>query len=107
MEVIKSLNKLNHQFEIYAGVFNVERNKLKLKSYSLNNAHFDFTDVATYKPALDNCDILFLLRPPQLSEVNKYFKPLIDLAVSCNVKHIIFLSIQGVEKKENNSPREN
>jgi uncharacterized protein YbjT (DUF2867 family) len=100
MEVIKSLNELNHTFEIYAGVFNLEKDKLKLKDYKLNALHFDFTDVATYKPALDNCDIFFLLRPPQLSEVKKYFKPLIDLAVSCSVKHIVFLSVQGVEKSK-------
>jgi len=100
MEVIKSLNKIDHTFEIYAGVFNVEKDRPKLRDYKLNVLHFDFTDVATYKPALDNCDILFLLRPPQLSEVKKYFKPFIDLAVSCDVKHIVFLSVQGVEKSK-------
>ena len=31
MEVIKSLDNLHHNFEIYAGVFNVEKDKLKLK----------------------------------------------------------------------------
>lgn len=100
MEVIKSLNNLHHTFEIYAGVFNVEKDTPKLKEYKLNTLHFDFTKVATYKPALDNCDILFLLRPPQLSEVEKYFKPIIDLAVACGVKHIVFLSVQGVEKSK-------
>ena len=44
MEVIKSLSKLHHTFEIYAGVFNVEKDKLKLKDYTLNIVHFDFTD---------------------------------------------------------------
>ena len=99
-EVIKSLNKLRHTFQIYAGVFNIEKDTPKLKEYKLNALHFDFTNVATYKPALDNCDILFLLRPPQLSEVKKYFNPLIDVAVSCGVKHIVFLSVQGVEKSK-------
>lgn len=100
MEVIKSLDKLDHTFEIYAGIFNVEKDKPKLKDYKLNTLYFDFTDVGTYKTALNNCDILFLLRPPQLSEVEKYFKPLIDLAVSTGVKHIVFLSVQGVEKSK-------
>ena len=40
------------------------------------------------------------MRPPQLSEVNKYFKPIIALAVSSGVKHIVFLSVQGVEKSK-------
>ena len=100
MEVIKSLNKLHHTFKIYAGVFNIEKDKAKLKDYNLNTLYFDFTDFATFKSALNKCDILFLLRPPQLSEVNKYFLPLIDLAVSCKVKHIVFLSVQGVEKSK-------
>ena len=100
MEVIKSLEKLAHTFEIYAGIFNVEKDNPKQKNYKLNTLYFDFTDVGTYKPALNNCDILFLLCPPQLSEVEKYFKPLIDLAVSTGVKHIVFLSVQGVEKSK-------
>jgi len=100
MEVIKSLSKFHHRFEIYAGVFNVEKDKLKLKDYKLNVLHFDFTNVATFKPAIDNCDILFLLRPPQLSDVNKYFKPIVNLAITSGVKHIVFLSVQGVEKSK-------
>ena len=100
MEVIKSLDKLDHTLEIYAGIFNVERDKPKLKDYKLNTLYFYFTDVGTYKTALNNCDILFLLCPPQLSEVEKYFKPLIDLAVSTGVKYIVFLSVQGVEKSK-------
>lgn len=100
MEIIKSLHNLHHTFEIHAGVFSVEKDKLKLKDYKLNVVHFDFTDAATYKPALAHCDILFLLRPPQLSEVEKYFKPIIKLAANCGVKHIVFLSVQGVEKSK-------
>ncbi len=100
MEVIKSLNKLNHIFEINAGVFDLEKDTLKLKDHKLNTLRFDFTDITTYKPALTNCEILFLLRPPQLSEVEKYFKPLIDSAASCGIKHIVFLSVQGVEKSK-------
>ena len=53
---------------------------------------------ATYKPALENCDLLFLLRPPQISDTNKYFKPLIEMARQVGIKHIVFLSVQGVEK---------
>jgi len=47
---------------------------------------------------LENCDILFLLRPPQISDVETYFKPIIDTCMETNVKHIVFLSVQGVEK---------
>jgi uncharacterized protein YbjT (DUF2867 family) len=39
-----------------------------------------------------------LLRPPQISEVKKYFKPIIEIAKEVGVEHIVFLSVQGVEK---------
>jgi uncharacterized protein YbjT (DUF2867 family) len=39
-----------------------------------------------------------LLRPPQIANVQKYFKPLIQTAKEIGVEHIIFLSVQGAEK---------
>jgi len=99
-EVIKSLQNIDHQLDIYAGVRNSNEDRLKLSNYKVNFSHFDFTDVETYKTALDGCEILFLLRPPQISEVEKYFKPIIDTCKAKDVKHIIFLSVQGVEKSK-------
>ena len=98
MEVIKSLHVIDHQLDIYAGVRNVEIDKIKLADYKVKFTHFDFTDITSYDSALDGCDILFLLRPPQISEVEKYFKPIIDASAVKGVKHIVFLSVQGVEK---------
>ena len=99
-EVIKSLQNIDHQLEIYAGVRNLNEDRLKLSNYKVNFSLFDFTDVETYKTALDGCEILFLLRPPQISEVEKYFKPLVDTCKKNGVKHIVFLSVQGVEKSK-------
>ncbi|NDP28232.1 MAG: NmrA family NAD(P)-binding protein, partial [Flavobacterium sp.] len=100
IEVIKSLQNIDHQLDIYAGVRNLNEGKIKLSEYKVNFSQFDFTDVKTYKTALDGCDIIFLVRPPQISEVEKYFKPLIDTCKENGVKHIIFLSVQGVEKSK-------
>lgn len=99
-EVIKSLQNIDHQLDIYAGVRNSNEDRLKLSNYNVNFSLFDFTDVETYKSALDGCEILFLLRPPQISEVEKYFKPIIDTCKEKKVKHIVFLSVQGVEKSK-------
>ena len=99
-EVIKSLQNIDHQLEIYAGVRNLNEDRLKLSNYKVNFSLFDFTDVETYKTALGGCEILFLLRPPQISEVEKYFKPLVDTCKKNGVKHIVFLSVQGVEKSK-------
>lgn len=100
IEVIKSLQNIDHQLDIYAGVRNLNEGRIKLSNFKVNFSQFDFTDVMTYKTALDGCEILFLLRPPQISEVEKYFKPIIDTCKENRVKHIVFLSVQGVEKSK-------
>lgn len=98
LEVIKSLQKIDHLLDIYAGVRDINTDKIKLADYKVNFVPFDFIDAKTYNTALNDCDIIFLLRPPQISAVKKYFKPLIEACKDKGVKHIVFLSVQGVEK---------
>jgi len=100
IEVIKSLHNLNHHLDLYAGLRNLTTDGNKLDDFNINFAQFDFTDYTTYETALNGCGILFLLRPPQISEVEKYFKPIIDACKAKGVKHIVFLSVQGVEKSK-------
>lgn len=59
---------------------------------------FNFNNLERTKKSLINLDILFLLRPPQISDTKKYFAPLIKACVVENVKHIVFLSVQGADK---------
>lgn len=98
LEVIKSLQNFDHHFNIYAGVRNLKEDKNKLAKYNIQYLTFDFTDIKSFEPALMGCEILFLLRPPQISTVKKFFKPLIQTCIDTGVKHIVFLSVQGVEK---------
>ena len=98
IEVLKSLAKLVHNFDVYAGVREIEKDGQKLQGLTAKAILFDFTIAESYDAALTDCAVLFLLRPPQLSAVKKHFKPLIEAAVQCGVKHIVFLSVQGVEK---------
>ncbi len=100
MELIKSLTKFNHNHQIYCGVRNVQTDKQKMESFKAPLIPFDFTNIETFQSALVDIDILFLLRPPQISEVNKYFKPLLAAAVKNGVKHIVFLSVQGVQNSK-------
>ncbi len=58
---------------------------------------FDFEKQETFASALEGIDLVFLLRPPHLSDVKKYFLPFILACKKVEVKHIIFLSVQGVE----------
>jgi uncharacterized protein YbjT (DUF2867 family) len=58
---------------------------------------FDFEDRSGWPAALAGVDRLFLLRPPAVSDVKTYLFPLIDAALDVGVKHIVFLSLQGVQ----------
>jgi uncharacterized protein YbjT (DUF2867 family) len=59
---------------------------------------FDFgLPAQTLKAALDGCDRLFLMRPPQIVDVQRYLIPLIDAANRSGIRQIIFLSLQGVQ----------
>jgi uncharacterized protein YbjT (DUF2867 family) len=98
MAVIAALSKMPNTLQIVAGVRDVSADKVKLKSYAIDFVKFDFMDIRTYKPALVGCDMLFQLRPPQISDTKKYFKPLIEIAKEIGIKHIVFISVQGVEK---------
>lgn len=57
----------------------------------------DFTDAATFDAALTGIDRVLLIRPPQLADVNKFFKPFIDAMKRAGVGQVVFLSLQGVE----------
>ncbi|HKL36465.1 MAG TPA: hypothetical protein VJ899_09270 [Salegentibacter sp.] len=41
-----------------------------------------------------------MLRPPQIADVDKIFVPLMEEIKQSSVKHIVFLSVQGVEKNK-------
>ena len=81
--------------EVYAGVRNLEKN---IQKENINNIYFDFDEIGRSADSLNEIDCLFLLRPPQLSDVKKYFEPLVEACLEKNVQHIVFLSVQGAEK---------
>lgn len=58
----------------------------------------DFTDSHSFAGALHQIDVVFLLRPPQLADVNTYFVPFIDACRTASVKQIVFLSVQGADQ---------
>lgn len=98
MEVLKALNNLNPMLEIICGSKDFTMDKAKLSNFNVSLVKFDFTEVQTYATALEEIEIVFLLRPPQISDTELYFKPLILAAKNAGVQHIVFLSVQGVEK---------
>ena len=99
--VVHYLFKKEAKHNIIAGVRNIEKARHQFENYpQLKFREFDFTNIHTFEKSLENIDSVFLLRPPQISDVSTYFQPLIDIMKKQAVKEIIFLSVQGVEKSK-------
>ncbi len=64
---------------------------------STGKVYFDFERPDTFPKAFEGVEKLFLIRPPQISDAKKYFLPLVQAAKQQGVKHIVFLSVLGVE----------
>ncbi len=98
-EVIRFLTKIDSTNRIIAGVRNIEKAKNVFKDYpELNYTHFDFENFNTFDNALNGIDKVFLLRPPHISDIATFFKPLIIKIKEKNINQIVFLSVQGAEK---------
>lgn len=60
-------------------------------------AYFDFSDPATFEPALEHADRVFIMRPPHLGKPED-LKPFIDaMKAKGGMKLVSFLSLIGVE----------
>ncbi|WP_088892849.1 SDR family oxidoreductase [Leptolyngbya ohadii] len=57
---------------------------------------FDFLNPQTFS-FLQNVDKLLLVRPPQLSQPKRDMLPLLQVARSSGVRHVVFLSLLGVQ----------
>ncbi len=56
---------------------------------------FDFLDPATWDAAFRDVDSMFLVRPPQVSNVARDLLPSLSHARSAGVRHVVLLSVQG------------
>ncbi len=98
-EVIRFLYKIETKNKIIAAVRNIEKAREKINDYpQLDFVQFDFKNPETFTQAFKNIDCVFLLRPPQIADVDQYFKPLIVKMKDEGINKILFLSVQGVEK---------
>lgn len=100
-EIIESLFSVNTGDEIIAGVRNIEKSKKMLAGFkTLSYRTFDFEAATTFEAALEKIDVLFLLRPPVIADVKKYFFPLFDAMQRKQVNKIVFLSVQGAGEQK-------
>ncbi|GCE24781.1 NAD(P)-dependent oxidoreductase [Dictyobacter alpinus] len=62
--------------------------------------YLDLEQPETFLAALEGVDKIFLIRPPQIADAKKYFLPFLNAAKQQHVKHIVFLSLMGVERNK-------
>jgi len=100
-EVIRYLTATQTDIQVIAGVRDIPKAKRLFSEYTkLDYRVFDFENPQTFDKSLDNIDCVFLLRPPHISDVDKYFKPLIQKITEKGIRQILFLSVQGAEKSK-------
>ncbi len=59
---------------------------------------FDFTRPESFGPAFRDVERVFLLRPPQIADVDGVIVPALEAARAAGIRHVVFLSIQGADK---------
>lgn len=67
---------------------------------SVEAVRFDFTDPSTWDSAFAGVTLMFLMRPPQLSNIKRDMVPSLEAAKAAGVKHIVLLSLQGAENNK-------
>ena len=64
---------------------------------SVECVRFDFFDPGTYEATFRGVERMFLMRPPHISNVRRGMFPAVDAAKRAGVKHVVFLSLIGIE----------
>lgn len=95
--VVKQLYEQGHP--VRAAVIS-EKDAARLPNPGIEWATFDFENPQTFAGAFAGVDRMFLMRPPQITDVDRAFKPVLEYAAANGVRHIVFLSLIGAEKNK-------
>jgi len=83
--------------DVRAGVRSVGRARESLPE-SAELVTFDFEKPETWGRAFEGVDAMFLIRPPEMTRVNRHITPAVDAAERVGVEQVVFLSVLGAEK---------
>ena len=64
----------------------------------VESVRFDFSDPQTYAQTFTGVEKMFLMRPPHIADVKRLMVPALKAAKHAGVKHVVFLSLIGIEK---------
>lgn len=92
-EVVRALQSMGVAFRIAA--WNTDQAHQVFDHEDI--VHFDFLNPETYAATFNGIKRMFLVRPPQLANVQEEIAPAVHAAIAAGVEHIVFLSLQGVE----------
>ena len=70
--------------------------EMRLAGRGPGKVALDFLDPDTFEPALNGCDTVFLMRPPQIAS-GRAFRSFLDAAAAAGVRRMIVLSVKGAE----------
>lgn len=84
--------------KVKAAVTNPSSVKAPLNKFDCEFIEFDFLKPETFESALFEVDRIFLIRPPQLAKPKRDMMPFLETAKAKGIKHIVFVSLLGVEK---------
>lgn len=93
-EVVQQLQ--SRGVKIRVALTNPEQSKSRFAP-EVEVVRFGFGEPTTYLSALQDVDAMFLMRPPQISNAQKFINPLIDAAKVLGVRAVTFLSVQGAQ----------
>ena len=94
-EVVKHLQETGISFQV------ADRDVTRLRERfgaDVGAVTFDFTRRETYGPAFDGVEKIFLMRPPQIANIQRDMVPALEAAKAAGVKHVVFLSLIGIER---------
>jgi uncharacterized protein YbjT (DUF2867 family) len=97
LDALVDLPGFGTQFRVTAGLRNPAEVPAEFAARGIGTQAFDFENPATFGPALQPGQAVFLLRPPQLSGTGP-FEAFVAEAKRVGVGYLVFLSVQGVER---------
>lgn len=97
-EVLRGFKTIQSTHCIYAADYlPASSEKIKDTFPDTDYRQLDFAEPESFDKALKDIDIVFLLRPPQLADVKKYFDPFLAAMKKQGVSKVVFLSVQGAK----------
>jgi len=97
-EILSGLRQINSKHTIIAADYFDEKDPRREKQFrDRPYRKINFDDPNGFDRALKDIDIVFLLRPPHLADVKKYFDPFLATLKKHNISKVVFLSVQGAE----------